>query len=159
MLNHLETPIGTLILESRNGFIVRADFGNPVVENSHTEADELLLKRAFIQLSEYFEGKRKQFDIPVNPVGTEFQKKIWKEVNKVPFGKTASYGQLSKGIGNVRSVRAVGTANGANPVLLLIPCHRIIAGDGKLIGYSGGLERKSWLLRHESFFSGNTLFI
>lgn len=101
------------------------------------------------QLEEYFTGKRKKFDLKLNPKGTDFQKRVWNELLKIPFGKTTSYLKLSKKLGDVKAIRAVGGANGKNKIAIVIPCHRVIGSNGKLVGYAGGLWRKQWLLDHE----------
>lgn len=107
------------------------------------------LRECVYQLEEYFSGIRKDFGIRLNPQGTEFQQRVWKAVSEIPFGRTSTYGEIARQLGDPRSVRAVGTANGSNPVLLLIPCHRVIGSDGSMTGYNGGLHRKDWLLTHE----------
>lgn len=108
-----------------------------------------VLDLAQTQLAEYFALQRKQFDLPLEPEGTEFQKQIWKLLQKIPFGETISYGTLAKWYGQPNTARAVGTANGRNPISIIIPCHRVVASNGKLTGYAGGLDRKQWLLQHE----------
>jgi methylated-DNA-[protein]-cysteine S-methyltransferase len=108
------------------------------------------LHKAAIQLQEYFAGKRKKFDLKLNFVGTPFQQKVWKELSKIPFGKTLSYKEIASNIQNPKAVRAVGTANGRNPFCIVIPCHRVIAANGTLGGYVGGLEVKRKLLSLES---------
>ena len=107
------------------------------------------LKECIYQLEEYFNGIRKEFGLKLNPNGTEFQKKVWFQLETIPFGKTKSYLQISKQIGDSNATRAVGNANGSNPISILIPCHRVIGSSGKLTGYGGGLWRKEWLLNHE----------
>ena len=104
------------------------------------------------QLSEYFDGKRQIFTIPSKPYGTEFQKKAWKALEKIPYGETRSYQEEATMIGNPKSVRAIGGANHNNPIVIIIPCHRVIGKSGKLVGYGGGIERKIWLLDHEKKF-------
>ena len=106
-------------------------------------------KKTDRQLAEYFKGRRKKFSIRLEPAGTDFQKKVWKELLKIPYGKTVSYGQIAKAIGHPKAVRAVASAVGANPFCILIPCHRVIAGDGSLGGYAFGLAKKSELLKRE----------
>ncbi|OIP51557.1 MAG: cysteine methyltransferase [Flavobacteriaceae bacterium CG2_30_34_30] len=108
------------------------------------------LQECVVQLQEYFMGKRTHFDVPLNPQGTEFQKQVWQELVKIPFGKTISYLELSKKLGNIKAIRAVAAANGKNPLWIIIPCHRVIGSDGSLTGYAGGLWRKKWLLNHEN---------
>ncbi|MEO6903753.1 MAG: methylated-DNA--[protein]-cysteine S-methyltransferase [Bacteroidia bacterium] len=107
------------------------------------------LKECVYQLEEYFKGIRKEFGLKLNPTGTEFQKKVWKELYSLPFGRTVSYLEISKRIGDSNASRAVGNANGNNPISIVVPCHRVIGASGKLVGYSGGLTKKEWLLMHE----------
>jgi methylated-DNA-[protein]-cysteine S-methyltransferase len=116
------------------------------------------LRKPITQLNEYFEGKRNDFDFEINPKGTEFQQKVWKELLTIPFGKTMSYLDLSKKLGDVKAIRAVASANGKNPLWIVIPCHRVIGTNGSLTGYAGGLWRKKWLLEHESPSQQQTLF-
>lgn len=116
------------------------------------------LKVAVIQLQEYFEVKRTNFTFKFNPHGTEFQQKVWNELVRIPFGKTMSYLELSKELGDVKALRAVASANGKNPVWIVIPCHRVIGTDGSLTGYAGGLWRKKWLLEHENPTNQQSLF-
>jgi len=109
-----------------------------------------LIKETFRQLSEYLEGKRKNFNLPIDPRGTDFQKKVWNELKKIPYGEVRSYKQIAKSIGNPEACRAVGSANNKNPTAVIIPCHRVIGTNGQLIGYAGGLERKKFLLNLEN---------
>jgi methylated-DNA-[protein]-cysteine S-methyltransferase len=101
------------------------------------------------QLSEYFAGSRRTFELPLRLEGTAFQQRVWRELTEIPYGETWSYGQLATRIGKPSASRAVGLANGRNPISILVPCHRVIGADGSLTGYGGGLERKQWLLAHE----------
>lgn len=101
------------------------------------------------QLNEYFSGERKSFNLPLAPKGTNFQKQVWQALTQIPCGETKSYGWIAKSINNEKAVRAVGTANGANPIALIVPCHRVIGSNGKLTGYAGGLALKAKLLMHE----------
>lgn len=110
------------------------------------------------QLQDYFEGKRTEFDFKINPKGTEFQQRVWQELRNIPFGKTMSYLDLSKKLGDVKAIRAVASANGKNPLWIVIPCHRVIGTDGSLTGYAGGLWRKKWLLEHENPTIQQSLF-
>jgi methylated-DNA-[protein]-cysteine S-methyltransferase len=107
------------------------------------------LPAAARQLKEYFAGKRREFDLPLRMEGTEFQQRVWRELIKIPFGETRSYGQLAKRLNNPNGSRAVGLANGRNPIAVIVPCHRVIGADGSLTGFGGGLDRKEWLLNHE----------
>ncbi len=117
-----------------------------------------VLEDAVYQLQEYFKGARKEFQLTLNPHGTDFQKRVWEELMNIPFGKTTSYLELSKKLGDVRAIRAVAAANGKNPLWIVVPCHRVIGSNGDLIGYAGGLHRKKWLLEHESPVKQQTLF-
>ena len=116
------------------------------------------LEDAVHQLQEYFSGVRNTFDLKLNPDGTTFQKKVWNELLNIPFGKTISYLELSKKLGDVKAIRAVAAANGKNPLWIVVPCHRVIGSNGDLTGYAGGLHRKQWLLNHESPNPQQTLF-
>lgn len=107
------------------------------------------LKECIQQLEEYFKGLRKEFGLKLNPAGTPFQKKVWEKLSTLPFGKTVSYLDISKMLGDANATRAVGNANGSNPISVIVPCHRVIGANGKLVGYGGGLWRKEWLLNHE----------
>ena len=110
------------------------------------------------QLQDYFDGKRTDFTFKLNPKGTEFQQKVWKGLLEIPFGKTISYLELSEKLGDVKAIRAVASANGKNPLWIVVPCHRVIGSDGSLTGYAGGLWRKKWLLEHENPTNQQSLF-
>lgn len=101
------------------------------------------------QLTDYFKGRRRKFSVPLVLEGTDFQKAVWRQLQKIPFGQTASYGDVARAVGSPRACRAVGNANNKNPIPLIIPCHRVIGSDGKLVGFGGGIWRKEWLLEHE----------
>lgn len=116
------------------------------------------LKECCTQLSDYFSGKRKHFDFKINPQGTDFQKKVWKHLTNIPFGKTTTYLELSRELGDEKAIRAVAAANGKNPLWIVVPCHRVIGSDGSLVGYAGGLSRKAWLLNHEQNSKQQSLF-
>jgi methylated-DNA-[protein]-cysteine S-methyltransferase len=109
-----------------------------------------VLARTAAQLAEYFAGERRDFDVPLAPRGTGFQQRVWRELGKIPYGETRSYGELARAIGRPAASRAIGAANGKNPISILVPCHRVIAGTGALTGYAGGLAAKRWLLEHEA---------
>ncbi|MEK8179091.1 methylated-DNA--[protein]-cysteine S-methyltransferase [Flavobacterium buctense] len=117
-----------------------------------------VLQEAISQLNDYFQGNRNDFDFKMNPNGTEFQQRVWQELLNIPFGKTMSYLDLSKKLGDVKAIRAVASANGKNPLWIVVPCHRVIGTDGSLTGYAGGLWRKKWLLEHESPSAQQSLF-
>ncbi|QXP51219.1 MULTISPECIES: methylated-DNA--[protein]-cysteine S-methyltransferase [unclassified Cellulophaga] len=116
------------------------------------------LEDAVYQVNEYFDGKRENFNLDLNPEGTDFQKRVWKGLQDIPFGKTTSYLELSKTLGDAKAIRAVANANGKNPLWIIVPCHRVIGSNGSLTGYAGGLYRKQWLLEHESPFKQTSLF-
>ncbi len=111
--------------------------------------DDGALKKVRTQLSAYFAGELREFALPLAAQGTDFQQKVWRALCDIPYGKTISYGELARRIGQPSAVRAVGLANGKNPISIIVPCHRVIGADGSLTGYGGGLERKRWLLAHE----------
>lgn len=155
----------TCIINSPLGFtkIVGdlAGITSVTVLNSEEKITDIIpveLEDCIIQLNEYFEGKRKNFNLKLNPQGTDFQKKVWQLLEKIPFGKTLSYLDLSKHLGDIKAIRAVANANGKNPIWIILPCHRVIGSDGSLIGYAGGLHRKQWLLEHESPYRQQSLF-
>ncbi len=154
----LDSPVGFLKITTNNTSLLSIDFVK--TEGTSTEKTPSILIETIQQLQEYFEGKRKEFSLNLNPEGTEFQQKTWKFVSMVPFGLTASYLDIAKETGSEKNTRAVGTANGKNPIPIIIPCHRIIGTNGKLKGYAGGLDRKKWLLHHELTHSkrSNLLF-
>lgn len=116
------------------------------------------IKETICQLEEYFEHKRTRFDLHLNPQGTVFQKKVWNTLSTIPFGKTVSYLDIAKKLGDPKVIRAAASANGKNPIAIIIPCHRVIGSDGSLTGYAGGLPRKKWLLEHESPVTQTALF-
>ena len=116
------------------------------------------LQDCVYQLQEYFQRTRNNFNLKLNPQGTDFQKNIWRLLQAIPFGKTLSYLELSKQFGDVKAIRAVANANGKNPLWIIVPCHRVIGSDGSLTGYAGGLSRKQWLLEHESPYKQQSLF-
>ncbi|MEE8416616.1 MAG: methylated-DNA--[protein]-cysteine S-methyltransferase [Desulfobacterales bacterium] len=115
------------------------------------------LKACLKQIDEYFKGKRKEFLLNLEPLGTNFQKRVWQQLRKISFGETVSYGDIANAIDNPNACRAVGNANRINPICIIIPCHRVIGSDGSLTGYGGGLWRKEWLLEHESGYPPNNI--
>ncbi len=108
-----------------------------------------VLEQARRELAEYFAGDRRQFDVPLDPIGTDFQLSAWLELRRIPFGSTISYGEQARRLGDVRKSRAVGAANGRNPISIIVPCHRVVGSNGKLVGFAAGLDAKAWLLHHE----------
>jgi methylated-DNA-[protein]-cysteine S-methyltransferase len=145
------SPLGLLKLAATTDFVCGLSF---VEEKMPIETEKVVVLPAFLQicttqLNEYFAHTRKEFTLPLQPQGTDFQQVVWQELQKIPFGKTISYMMLAKRLGNEKVIRAAGTANGKNPIAIIIPCHRVIGADGSLTGYAGGLHRKKWLLEHE----------
>ena len=116
------------------------------------------LQECVNQLDDYFKGTRTSFDLKLNPIGTDFQKKVWNSLNKIEFGTTKTYLEQTKSLGDAKAIRAVATANGKNPIWIVIPCHRVIGSDGSLTGYAGGIWRKKWLLNHENPVKQQSLF-
>jgi len=152
----IETPLGIIkIIGDANGI------SSVSILNSNEEVSVIIpeeLQDCVHQLHEYFKGEREHFVLKLNPEGTKFQKQVWNELQTIPFGKTVSYLDLSKQLGDVKAIRAVANANGKNPLWIIIPCHRVIGSDGSLTGYAGGLHRKQWLLEHESQYKQQSLF-
>lgn len=142
----METPLGNVRADVWDGYLVNLQFTDEEPTDGFLDG---ILMDVRIQLGLYFQGKLKTFDIPVALGGTDFQHRVWMEVNKVPFGKTTTYEKIALKLGNPNAVRAVGTAIGANPILIMLPCHRILGKYGQLTGYAGGLWRKSRLLELE----------
>lgn len=156
----LDSPVGLLTLSSVAGALtgVWFDTEHHQQERSGWRRDDAAFAEARRQLQEYFAGSRQQFTLPLAPLGTVFQQQVWAALQQIPFGKTRSYGEQALGIGKPKAVRAVGLANGRNPIGIVIPCHRVIGAKGALTGYAGGLERKQWLLAHEARWAGQGLF-
>ena len=142
-----ETAIGTIQLEATDAAITKLLFGARPTAAAKTETP--LIKAAHRQLAEYLAGSRRVFDLPLSPQGTPFQKTVWTQLLKIPYGETASYGEIARMAGNPKACRAVGMANNRNPISIFIPCHRVIGADGSLTGYGGGLEIKRFLLELE----------
>ncbi len=143
---YYESPIGLIEIGGTADGITSLFF---VEERRSDVTSNVVCAEGVRQISEYFEGSRKEFDLPISLGGTEFQRQVWTELTVIPFGQTVSYGDLARSIGKPSAVRAVGAANGDNPISIIVPCHRVIGSDGGLTGYGGGLERKQWLLKHE----------
>jgi methylated-DNA-[protein]-cysteine S-methyltransferase len=150
---YVDSPIGRLLLTSDGGALTGL-YMEPSRKSQSTDGwvrdvSVAPLQETVRQLTEYFAGARREFDLPLRLQGTAFQQRVWRELTEIPFGETWSYGQLARRINKPSASRAVGLANGQNPVSIVVPCHRVIGADGSLTGYGGGLERKSWLLAHE----------
>ncbi len=142
-----DVPIGRLQIGATDEGITHIRFVDAPTEAVHGHP---LIERCKAQLAEYFAGRRQVFDLPLAPHGTPFQQRVWQQLRAIPYGETCSYATISASIGSPNSQRAVGAANGRNPLSIVVPCHRVIGSNGQLTGYAGGLERKQWLLRHES---------
>ncbi|MEN1783684.1 MAG: methylated-DNA--[protein]-cysteine S-methyltransferase [Bacteroidota bacterium] len=151
----VQTPLGPTRLKGNENGLVAVTVLNEAIPS--TDIPEVL-QDAVDQLEAYFQGTRKQFDLVLNPQGTPFQKRVWDGLCTIPYGKTLSYLQLSKQLGDVKAIRAIAAANGQNPLWIVVPCHRVIGSNGDLIGYAGGLHRKKWLLDHESPVKQQKLF-
>ena len=152
---YIKTPLGIARIEGdENGVSAISVLDEGAISISIPE----ILQNAVNQLNEYFEGKRLNFDLKLNPQGTDFQKKVWKGLLQIPYGKTRTYLEQSKVLGDVKAIRAVASANGKNPLWIVVPCHRVIGSDGSLTGYAGGLWRKKWLLEHENPTMQQSLF-
>ena len=157
---HYLSPLGVIQLQEEDGKLIVASFINDSTVTKTETVTSSVLNEAIKQLDEYFAGTRKEFELPLHPSGTEFQQTVWKQLLKIPFAETITYLHMAKRLGNVKSIRAAASANGKNPLAIIIPCHRVVGADGKLTGYAGGLHRKQWLLDHESKAAGkqSTLF-
>lgn len=148
-IQYMQSPLGTLTLAEEDAALTAVWFGQATPEGAKLQSTPLL-RKAQAELSEYFDGKRKHFTIPLAPRGTPFQQSVWKVLLSIPYGETLTYGEVAKRIGNPKASRAVGMANNRNPIPILIPCHRVIGANGKLVGYGGGLGIKETLLRLEA---------
>jgi methylated-DNA-[protein]-cysteine S-methyltransferase len=153
------SPIGELLLvadgEALCGLYMQ-DGERPLVVPSHWLRDRRSVEAAWLQIDEYFRGRRTEFDLPLRMRGTGFQRRVWEALREVPYGETTSYGELARRIGRPDGARAVGWANGSNPLAVIVPCHRVIGADGSLTGYGGGLARKRLLLDLEARTSART---
>ncbi|NLK64926.1 MAG: methylated-DNA--[protein]-cysteine S-methyltransferase [Tissierellia bacterium] len=146
---YYDTDIGKITIAEEDGYITHVLFGNEKLHDS-TVNETPLIKEAHIQIVEYLKGERSSFDLPLSPSGTEFQQRVWNALKAIPYGKTVTYKDIAKKVGNEKACRAVGMANNRNPISIIIPCHRVIGKNGKLIGYGGGLGIKEYLLKLES---------
>lgn len=153
----IETPLGIAIISGDKEGVCRVSVGQESPDRPSKEIPSHL-KEAASQLLEYFNGQRTTFDLKLNPSGTDFQKKVWKELLSIPFGKTTTYLDMAKRLGDPKCIRAAASANGKNPLWIIIPCHRVLGSDGSLTGYAGGLWRKKWLLDHENPVKQQSLF-
>lgn len=153
----MPSPIGELLLSADagglTGVYMESHRHGPVGTDGW-QRDDARLAAARRQLEEYFAGTRRRFELPLHAHGTEFQRAVWRALADVPFAGTCSYAAIALGIGNPKGVRAVGLANGRNPISIIVPCHRVVGSNGSLTGYGGGLDRKAWLLAHEQQVAG-----
>lgn len=151
------SPLGRILITQEGPAITELQFVGDALPGNTGETP--LLKAAAVQLEEYFKGKRRHFELPLAPRGTAFQQRVWEALQEIPYGRTRSYGEIAREVGNEKAARAVGMANNRNPIAIVIPCHRVIGADGKLVGYGGGLDKKAYLLdlekRHESVSQGD----
>lgn len=154
----INTPLGICLIESDEMGITKISITEQVDEAEILPTSNIHLIEAKQQLEAYFSGTLHQFNLNINPKGTDFQEKVWKALLSVPYGKTASYQEITNTLGDPKAIRAVANANGKNPVWIVVPCHRIIGSDGSLTGYAGGLWRKKWLLEHENPVKQQSLF-
>jgi methylated-DNA-[protein]-cysteine S-methyltransferase len=154
----METPVGTLVLLASDAGLRAVLWGDESLQRVRgAVTDEIVvddptsvvLTTTLAQLEEYFSGRRRDFDLPLDARGTEFQHAAWAALRTIPFGETVSYGEQARRMGDVRKARAVGAANGRNPISIVVPCHRVVGSDGSLTGFAGGMEAKAWLLDHE----------
>lgn len=152
---YYKSPIGNLRIISNERDIIKIEFTDDYFK---MKLIPIQIQNCINQLDEYFAGTRKRFNISINPIGTEFQGKVWHELMKIPYGKTISYLDQAIQFGDKNAIRAIATANGQNPIPIIIPCHRVIGSDGSLTGYAGGVLKKQWLLEHEGALLQKTLF-
>ncbi|NLZ48396.1 MAG: methylated-DNA--[protein]-cysteine S-methyltransferase [Clostridiales bacterium] len=144
---YYKSPIGNIRVVGDENEILALDFTEQIEINEGEYPK--VIKECIAQLEDYFSGKRKNFSIKYFLRGTEFQKKVWEELTKIPYGETVTYKYIAEKIGNEKAIRAVGSTNGKNPISIIIPCHRVVGSKGKLVGYAWGIWRKQWLLEHE----------
>lgn len=145
-IDYLKTPIGIIEIRASECGVTRVVFNDSA---DLTSVSNKITDQCKCELHEYFEGKRKKFGVPLEAKGTDFQKSVWGRLTTIPFGRLASYSDIADKINNPKAVRAVGAANGKNPISIIVPCHRVIGRNGSLTGYAWGLDRKQWLLKHE----------
>ena len=152
----IASPLGTLEIIGDTHGISAVKFIDEEIPQSEKIPEALTA--AVSQLQEYFKGNRTHFNLKLNPQGTDFQKRVWEALGQIPFGKTTSYLQMAKNLGDPKVIRAAASANGKNPIAIIIPCHRVIGSDQSMTGYAGGIWRKKWLLKHESPVTQQSLF-
>ncbi len=170
IVKEYQSPVGVLLIGSFHNELCLCDWKYRKMRDSidqrilkglnaiYEEGNSDVIEKTILQLEEYFLKERTIFDLPIKFVGTDFQKRVWSELEKVPYGETVSYLTLAEKLNNIKAIRAVASANGTNAISIIVPCHRIIGSDGKLVGYAGGLEAKKKLLKLESKIQQGTLF-
>ena len=157
LCRRIDSPVGPLMLAADDAGLRHIEFRDnrhPADRSDWHGGDNEILDATVAQLREYFDGERRDFDLPLAPQGTEFQRVVWQELARIPYGATISYAQLAQRVGNASAMRAVGAANGRNPLPIVLPCHRVIGADGSLTGFGGGLPTKQFLLRLEGALPG-----
>ena len=152
---YLDSPVGPIEISGDDDFVSTVIFVDEIKKD--TQHLPRVIRDCVQQLEEYFEGTRKEFSLMLSQSGTDFQRQVWSALVDIPYGKTTSYLQLAKNIGDAKSIRAVGAANGKNNIAIIVPCHRVIGSNGTLVGYAGGLDRKKWLLDFESRMTGQQM--
>ena len=150
-----DSPLGNIKITSANSSVTAIEF---TTDQETTKIPNPILALAKKELQEYFAHEREQFTFPVQMEGTEFQQKVWSELQKIPFGRTLSYLQMAVNLGDVKNIRAAASANGKNPIAIVVPCNRVIGSNGDLVGYAGGLDKKKWLLQHEGVINQLDIF-
>lgn len=157
----VDSPLGPIALcghDTPQGFaITHLSFGAQAGGDAAAVRDDARFRAAVEQLAQFFAGERREFDLVLDPAGTPFQQRVWMALREIPYGETRSYADIANALGSPTATRAVGAANGRNPIGIVVPCHRVIGADGSLTGYAGGVENKRWLLDHESHVAGHTL--
>ena len=150
--DYFESPVGELLLTSDGQVLTGLHFAGPEPADPGPDCprDPAPFDQVREQLAAYFTGRLRAFNLPLEPQGTPFQRRVWSELRRIPFGETISYGELARRIGQPGASRAVGRANGQNPIAVIVPCHRVIGANGSLTGFGGGMDRKRWLLEHEA---------
>jgi methylated-DNA-[protein]-cysteine S-methyltransferase len=146
----LDSPVGTITIVGDDGQVTAVHLDDLTPDDTW-RADRTALGAAAAQLEAYFDGTLENFDLPLNAAGTAFQRAVWHELSLIPFGEVTTYGEIARRVGKPTGSRAVGAANGRNPIAIVVPCHRVIGADGTLTGYAGGMWRKQWLLKHEGY--------
>lgn len=156
---YINSPLGELEISATDQYLTSILFVDaqkkPSPRKTKTDFVPAIIEEYIKQITEYFAGNRQEFDLKIQHIGTDFQKLVWEKLETIPYGKTVSYLELSKRIGNEKAIRAVATTNGNNKFNIIVPCHRVIGSDGSLVGYGGDLWRKKWLLQHEAKVLGN----